>query len=169
MTKREAGARPRRAAEGRDSKERRFATVGRIAASPDGQVMVEFDGDGPRAARILSGTDLDELARPESRGREVLLVFQDGNQELPVVVGLLDGPAGEALSLLRQRPDPKRARHAVVDGDRVKIVADKEIVLECGEGSITIRKDGKIVVKGTHLLTRSTGPHRIKGAHVEIN
>jgi len=143
--------------------------VGRLAASKDGRVMVEFDGGGPRAARILSGTDLDELARPGSPGREVLLLFQDGNPALPVIVGLLDGPAAEAVSLLRERPDPARARNAVVDGDRVKIVADKEIVLECGEGSITIRKDGKIVIKGTHLLTRSKGPHRIKGAHVEIN
>jgi len=169
MTRRKADARPARAAEGTDPKERRFATVGRIAPAREGRVMVEFDGRGPLPARILSGPDLEELTGPASHGREVLLLFQDGDPALPVILGLLDGPAADALSLLRQRPDPKQARNAVVDGDRVKIVADKEIVLECGEGSITLRKDGKIVIKGTHLLTRSKGPHRIKGAHVEIN
>lgn len=169
MTRRERSADPARGAEETDRKERRFATAGRVAASRDGQVMVEFDEAGPRAARVLSGPDGDELVRPENCGQEVLLLFQDGDPDRPIVVGRLGGAAAEALSLLRERPDPGRARNVVVDGDRVKIVADKEIVLECGEGSITIRKDGKIVVKGTHLLSRSKGPHRIKGARVDIN
>lgn len=149
--------------------ERRFATVGRVAASRSGEVMVEFDGGGPRAARVLSGADRDALLQRESRGREVLLLFADGNPDLPIVVGRLDGPAAGVLSLLRERPERKPSREAIVDGDRVTIVADKEIVLKCGEGSITIRKDGKIVVQGTHLLSRSKGPHRIKGARVDIN
>jgi hypothetical protein len=131
--------------------------------------MVEFDHTGPHPARVLSGMDREELVGPGKDGREVLLIFQDGDPDLPVVAGCLDGASAGILSLLRQRPDPKQVRHAVVDGDRVRIAAEKEIVLECGEGSITIRADGKIVIKGTHLLTRSKGPHRIKGAHVEIN
>jgi len=131
--------------------------------------MVEVDGGAPRAARVLSGADGEALLRPENRGLEVLLLFEDGDPALPIVVGRLDAPAEGVLSLLRERPEPKRRREAVVDGDRVTIVADKEIVLKCGEGSITIRKDGKIVVQGTHLLSRSKGPHRIKGARVDIN
>jgi hypothetical protein len=47
--------------------------------------------------------------------------------------------------------------------------AQEEIVLKCGEGSITLRKDGKIIIKGTHLLSRASGPNRIKGGSVQIN
>lgn len=57
----------------------------------------------------------------------------------------------------------------MVDGKRVVIEAQEEIELKCGQGSITIRKDGKIVVKGTNLLSRSSGPNRIKGGSINLN
>ena len=58
---------------------------------------------------------------------------------------------------------------AVVDGKRVRIEADSEISLKCGKGSITINKQGKIVILGTDLISRSRGLNRIKGAAVNIN
>jgi hypothetical protein len=56
-----------------------------------------------------------------------------------------------------------------VDGNRVRLVAKDEIVLECGKASITLRRNGRIIVRGTHVETNSEGTNRIKGGQVQIN
>src|SRR5579862_7257079 len=58
---------------------------------------------------------------------------------------------------------------ADVDGKRVRIVAQDEIVLQCGDASITLRRNGRIVIKGTYIETCSEGTNRIKGGQVRIN
>jgi hypothetical protein len=58
---------------------------------------------------------------------------------------------------------------ADIDGRRVRIVAQDEIVLECGQASITLRRNGRIIVRGTYVETHSEGTNRIKGGQVRIN
>ena len=58
---------------------------------------------------------------------------------------------------------------AVVDGRRVVLDAKDEIVLRCGKASITLRRNGRIVIRGTYVETRSQGTNRIKGGSVQIN
>jgi uncharacterized protein (DUF2345 family) len=58
---------------------------------------------------------------------------------------------------------------AEIDGKRVRIVAQDEIVLECGSASITLRRNGRIVIRGTYVETSSEGTNRIKGGQVRIN
>ena len=55
------------------------------------------------------------------------------------------------------------------DGQRVTVEARDELVLRCGEASVSLRADGKVVVRGTHIVSHSTGPHRIKGGSLSIN
>jgi hypothetical protein len=55
------------------------------------------------------------------------------------------------------------------DGERVVVSAEREIVFQCGEASITLTKAGKILLRGTYLLSRSSGVNRIKGGSVQIN
>ena len=47
--------------------------------------------------------------------------------------------------------------------------ADKEIVLKCGKASITLTRAGKILIRGAYLLSRSSGPNRIKGGSIQLN
>ena len=49
------------------------------------------------------------------------------------------------------------------------VEAASELVLRCGEASLTLRADGKVVVRGTHILSHSSGPHRLKGGSFSIN
>jgi hypothetical protein len=85
-------------------------------------------------------------------------------------------PAGELESLL-QAPvshtvaaaEEPQVIEADIDGRRVKIIARDEIVLECGEASITLRRNGRIIIKGTYVETSSEGTNRIKGGQVRIN
>ena len=148
--------------------------IGRIADSRQaGEVLVEFNGSQPRAARLLFGLNRVELSKPESKGREVLIVFEQGDPDRPIIVGLMENPLEDMLFREPDFPHPcktsEQPSEALIDGRRVTIEAQEEIVLKCGSGSITLRKDGKIVIKGTHLLSRSSGPVRVKGGSVNIN
>ena len=65
--------------------------------------------------------------------------------------------------------DPALEVEALVDGKRVVIEALDEIVLRCGQASITLRRNGRIVIRGTYVETRAVGTNRIKGGNVQIN
>ena len=58
---------------------------------------------------------------------------------------------------------------ADVDGRRVRIIAKDEIVFECGRASVTLRRNGRIIIRGTYVETHSEGTNRIKGGQVRIN
>lgn len=64
---------------------------------------------------------------------------------------------------------PQPTVDALIDGKRVKIVGADEIVLECGSASITLRRNGKVIIRGAYVETHSQGTNRIKGAAVRIN
>jgi archaeosine-15-forming tRNA-guanine transglycosylase len=49
------------------------------------------------------------------------------------------------------------------------IEARERLILQCADGSITMRGDGKILIKGTDLVSRAQRTNRIKGGAVSIN
>jgi hypothetical protein len=69
----------------------------------------------------------------------------------------------------RRAGAPTMVIEADVDGKRVRLVAKDEIVIECGKASITLRRNGRVVVRGTHVETNSQGVNRIKGGQVTVN
>ena len=143
--------------------------VGRVSAVSGIQgIFVEWDNAAPKEARLLAGLSRHEFAKPECRGREVLLVFELGNPDRPIIVGLLQDPLDDLISR-EPREEPTVQAEVRIDGERIVIEGKSEVVLTCGEGSITLRKDGKILIKGTQLLSRATGSNRIKGGSVQIN
>lgn len=111
-----------------------------------------------------------------SRRRAVVLV--DGHTpQSAVVLGFLEPVPCEAPpEAADTRADGTRPDHtdvqvveADVDGKRVRIVGHDEIVLECGAASITLRRNGRVIIRGVYVETDSTGTNRIKGAAVRIN
>lgn len=56
-----------------------------------------------------------------------------------------------------------------VDGRQLVIEGQDEVVLKCGEASITLSKNGKIALRGKYLLSRASGVNRILGASVQVN
>lgn len=100
--------------------------------------------------------------RPEDVGRQVALLFEGGDPACPIVVGCIQSPAFQA-------PPDAAAVNVDLDGERVVLSAAREIVLRCGEASITLTRAGKILLQGTYISSRSTGAHRIKGGSVQIN
>ena len=55
------------------------------------------------------------------------------------------------------------------DGKRVNVEAAEEIVLRCGKASITLRSNGRLVIRGTYVEMQASGTNRIKGGAVLIN
>jgi hypothetical protein len=125
------------------------------------------DGKPPVAARVASHVTSPQLALAASRRQEALVTFVGGERSHGVVIGLLENESAphEAAAL----PDGPELLEAVVDGKRVSIVAADELTLKCGRASITLRRNGRVVVRGSHVETDSEGVNRIKGATVKIN
>ena len=92
----------------------------------------------------------------EHVGREVALMCEGGDRARPLVMGLLH----------RRRANVAQAE---VDGERVEVAAEREIVLRCGDASITLTRDGKVLIKGVYVLTRAQTVNRIQGGSVKIN
>jgi len=151
--------------------------VGYLApGSKPGAVVVEFDGNtaGPLAARSVVTLDAGTI-RDALMGRQpVVLLFENGDPGLPIIVGLVPPDPGAVLlgNLLKTpatAPVPVKPAEARVDGKRVVLEGDHEVVLRCGYASITLRRDGKIVLRGAYIETTATGLNRIRGGSVKIN
>jgi len=137
----------------------------------NGQVLVDYPGNiqGQLTVRLTS-TAKDKLYQGSPIiGREVLLVFENNDPGRPVIIdtlySLLDEIAEQSKSVLQaQKPE-----EVTVDRKRLIFDAEEEIVLRCGEASITLTSAGKVLIKGNYLVSRSSGANRIKGGSVQIN
>jgi hypothetical protein len=61
------------------------------------------------------------------------------------------------------------APEVIVDGKRIQIEGKDEIILQCGKASITLHRNGRVIIRGAYVETRSSGTNRIKGGAVLIN
>lgn len=115
-----------------------------------GEIVVRFDEAAARlvACRFLETTSKDP---PVLRKGDRVLVL---SPEEPGGKGCVLGRIG-----VYRAPDRKR----------VVLDADEEITVRCGEGSITIRKSGKILVKGVEIVSHARGANRIRGGSVQLN
>jgi hypothetical protein len=158
------------------------AVLGWVApGSTAAELLVDFPGSasGPVRARAIALVDEAAVARAIATRQPAALVFENGDPRLPILLGLLQEPASPLQALLRRKNDaapapeaPARAQAPVearVDGKRVVITGEKEVTLQCGEASLTLRRDGKILLKGNYVETYARGTNRVKGAQVKIN
>jgi len=124
------------------------------AASP----VVAFPGCPSETG--IAATTTTALSR-EDIGAQVALMFVAGDPSLPLVIG--------RIQRLPQASAATPAAVAHVDGERLEFSAEREIVLRCGKASITLTREGKVLIKGAYLSSRSSGVNRIKGGSVQIN
>lgn len=132
----------------------------------DGQPMVSWDDAPAVAARVAWMADPPDWA--DLNGAAVLVALLEGKREFPVVLGLLDAPEVNTPIPAKDHidpTDPNPQNHPEV----LRLSGKRELVLECGKAKISLRADGRIVILGGYLLSRSTGPHKIQGGSVQIN
>ena len=143
--------------------------IGRILRIDDaGRILVDFpDNPGEavparctRSAVANSGTGLQG-------GREVLLAFENGDPRRPIVVDSLHSLVDDlAEATVATGTSP---HEVTVDGQRVLLQAEHEIVLQCGKASITLTRAGKVLIKGEYVLSHATGENRVRGGSTAIN
>lgn len=132
--------------------------IGELTGFEHNQPFVDFPNNpASEPVMALFGTQLST----NDSGRRVILAFVDGNPAQPIILNfLLEAVTGE------NQPSTIDVQ---LDGEKLLFTAQKEIVLRCGEASITLTAAGKVLLKGTYLLSRSSGYNKIKGAAVDIN
>ncbi|SFU99418.1 DUF6484 domain-containing protein [Pseudoduganella namucuonensis] len=107
--------------------------------------------------------------RREQIGMEVVVVFEGGAPARPIILGVLRRDAGETGVTADADAWPPLQVQVQVDDDRLLISAEREIVLRCGDASLTLTRAGKVLIRGSYILSRSSGYNKIKGAAVDIN
>ena len=119
--------------------------------------MVDFPGNGakPVPARLLVYADVAALQRAAAERTPTALVFEAGDPARPLIVGFVQASG--------------TGQEVRVDGKRVILSGEEEIELRCGEASIVLKKNGKLVIRGAYVETRAKGTNRIKGGSVQIN
>jgi hypothetical protein len=141
-------------------------------------ILVDFTGDGaplvdypgnPASSLVPSRSTV--VLAEQDRGRDLALVFEGSDLGRPIIIGLIQPaiPATARLSSQRRATRLNEKIHATVDGKRIEIEGEDEIVLRCGGASITLRRNGRIVIRGDYVESRSKGVNRIKGGSVLIN
>ncbi|WP_224360786.1 DUF6484 domain-containing protein [Hyalangium versicolor] len=165
-----------------------------VGVDAEGRPLVDFPGNvhGPLAARRTLPQEPEALRSAAAQRQGVMLLFENGDPRLPVIIGLfqaesptplldavLAAPNPVAASQPEKPPEPEKPpapevnraepMEVLVDGRQVVIEGNDEIVLRCGQASITLRRNGKLILKGTYVETHSTGVNRIKGGSVQIN
>jgi Domain of unknown function (DUF6484) len=145
--------------------------LGRIVSLDEhGNATVEFPGSGaPVAVRLAVQTTSSELLEIMNSQRPAVLVFENGDRTLPIVTGFLRELSPGAPPGPTNPTGPAQIIEADVDGKRVQVVGQDEIVLRCGDASITLRSNGRVVIRGTYIETHSEGTNRIQGGQVRIN
>jgi hypothetical protein len=96
-------------------------------------------------------------------GREVVLMFEDGEPRRRIVMACLTQKPAWPLT---ERPGQVEVD---ADGERLVVSAKDELVLRCGKASITLTKAGKVLIQGAYVSSRSSGVNRIKGGSVQLN
>lgn len=146
--------------------------VGVVAGARGGAPLVDFPGnpDGPLPARSLVSLDARALEAAVAARHEVVLLFDGGDARRPIIAGLLQPEtATPALDAALEATIEEVPETAEVDGRHVVITGHDTVVIRCGEASILLRRDGKVVIRGLHVETHAAGTNRVKGATVKIN
>jgi hypothetical protein len=129
-----------------------------ISSDSPGRVLVRW--------RMLDGV-LNERWLPVVRGLtlnqgDLVLLHRPDNWHEWLVTHAIGGGMEPA-------PAPQSATSALIDNKRIEIEGQDEVVLRCGKASITLRRNGRVVIRGAYVESRSDGTNRIKGGNVQIN
>jgi hypothetical protein len=134
---------------------------GRVHSATSDVLWVTWD----RSPRPVAAEVAWLASRPDwSRcaGLPVLLAFADGEGSHPIVVALLEAPPPAQPAA--PQPPPTSSLPEIL-----RLESGRELHIECGKSHIHLRADGRIEIRGEYVISRSTGPNKIKGGSVQIN
>lgn len=150
--------------------------IGSVAGiDAQGQPLVHYP-ENPTGQAVVAMSTLGITAA--HLGRNVALLFANGDPQRPVIMGLIHSPLHDLIVSYNAKPNEPAAEeqspapkvdNITVDGKRIVLEAQEEICIKCGEASITLTKAGKILIRGNYVLNRASGVNRIMGGSVQVN
>lgn len=102
-------------------------------------------------------------------GQTVLLQFLSGDVARPIVAGVMPGSETSSTTAPGALQEPTAPATLEINGEKLALSAQQSITLRCGKASLTMKADGTIEIRGTELLSRSSGQNAIRGASVSLN
>ena len=114
-------------------------------------------GDDEALVRAVAVEHVAAFGQPLAVGDIVVACQLAGAPEAVVIIGRLESAAADERLNGDEPPDT------------LVLQAKESLTLRVGDGSITIRADGKILIKGTDLVSHAKNVNRIKGGAVAIN
>lgn len=148
--------------------------VGKLASLDDqGTALVDFPGNPSRTpirARSVLDAPAPIGADPQRLvGADVLLAFEDADPCRPVIVGILRDKLRPAPRPPEVKITGKGVQDVLIDGRRLVLDAQQELVIRCGKSRVTLTKDGKVLIKGEHVVSRASSTNKIKGGTISLN
>ena len=146
-----------------------FAHVATIVSlTSDGTPHLQLEPGGPVIpARLALSATRERIEEAIHKCLPTVVLFEQGDRSKPLIVGFVEAPQPQTPIAPSEEKNP--VIEADVDGKRVRVTAQDEIVLQCGSASVTLRRNGRVIIRGTYVETRSDGTNRIKGGQVQIN
>jgi hypothetical protein len=154
--------------------------IGKVTSINDnGNPLIAYN----EATQVLPIEALTTVPLNDSSvGKDVAISFAQNQGGIPIVMGvirrLLDDVISQQENTMPLAADDENTNllsaetgkpEIIVDGNKLELSAADEITLRCGKSSITLNKNGKILIKGEHMLNRTAGSYKIKSGSIQLN
>lgn len=145
--------------------------AGAIAAQLRFGSVLETSAEG-----IFIGLELDDVTLVLECKEKLDGAVLPGEGDRVLVLPLPDSAGcilvGRLLPIFTPAPAVAGASGSIVSAEscsRLLLEATEELTLQVGEGSITVRKDGRILIKDKDIVSHAERLNRLKGGAVSIN
>jgi hypothetical protein len=156
--------------------------IGKVTSINDhGNPLIAYN----EATQVLPIEALTTVPLNESSiGKDVAISFAQNQGGVPIVMGVIRRILDDVISQQTKTTSSAEVAHdeitnllnddaskpeIIVDGNKLELSAADEITLRCGKSSITLNKNGKILIKGEHMLNRIAGSYKIKSGSIQLN
>ncbi len=140
-----------------------------VEITPEGVALVDFPENTGQPIQARSALSRQDQPLIDALPIKVILMFENDDIRLPVVTALVRDTLFSENGALELGDSKSEVTDAEVDGRRITFEAKEEIRMNCGKSTIILNKNGKIIIKGAQILSRSSGANKIKGSSVNIN
>ncbi len=146
-------------------------TTARIFEFHHTELMTPNPIASPIRAKLLCITEEGYIVVITSKGHEFPCDWLEGSATAGIklepgdrllVVPPSKGENGVVLGRIGRYQEPKPEANVTIE-------ASESLTLKCGEASVDLRSDGKVMVRGEDVLLRAKGTQRIRAGTVAIN
>lgn len=131
----------------------------------EGRVLFRPDGTASSFPVVIGLPAGDaEVVKAAWLGRRVLVLRVGGDEPTWILTGFLRERVGTAA-----RDAAPGELTVQMDGEIIRIQGKERLELICGRARLVLDSNGHVELSGSHVVTRSRGPVKIKGTSIDLN